>query len=76
MHVCVRRKAPKGFVPSGPKGRRRAKPGEESEAAKRPQLNPEPYRSPGQSLYGSNSFAPAMTTMSGRSVCSTSIVGP
>ena len=29
-----------------------------------------------QSLYGSNSFAPAMTTTSGRSVCSTSIVCP
>ncbi len=29
-----------------------------------------------QSLYGSNSFAPAMTTMTGRSVCNTSTVAP
>src|ERR1043166_8772846 len=34
-------------------------------------MTPEGLGPSHQSLYGSNSFAPAMTTMSGRSVCST-----
>src|SRR5881392_2020914 len=39
-------------------------------------IQPPAHFSASQSLYGSNSSAPAITTINGRSVCSTSTVAP
>src|SRR6266545_6101857 len=57
-------------------GARASSPRMAAQYARRLDAEPPAHFPAPQSLYGSNSSAPAMTTISGRSVCNTSTVAP